>query len=252
MKKYFLIIFFAVLCFTSFSQSKVMYNAFKAGLSIRDKPSAQANVISKIPYGEKLTLVNPFNDTESVVNEGMTGYWNFVEYKGKEGYVVGIYLFDMPPPKSSVKTMQDYFNQLSQKAAPLVVTKRGARDNDMYSEYKKQLYKNGCEYHEATFYESNYNTYFIPELDLQKGFILTRLIPEFKDAFSGVDNFPTESKKIKFKKYTYESEKEIKVLKSAWGSWTDKIVITYEDGANYEFEIFLLNGQLVISFGGGV
>jgi uncharacterized protein YgiM (DUF1202 family) len=235
-----------------FAQSKTVYNAFKAGLSIRETPSSQAAVISKIPYGEKLTLVNPYSDTFTVVNEGMIGYWNLIEYKGKKGYVVGIYLFDMPPPKATVKTMKDYFAQLSTVAGSPVVFSKNKLGNEMYSQYKKQLYKNGCEYHEATFYESGYNTYFLPEVDLQKGFILTRLIPEFKDAFSATDNYPTESKKIKVKRQSYDSEKEIKVVKSDGGNWTDKIVVNFEDGAIYTFEIYELNGQLVISFGGGV
>ncbi len=252
MKKFILFLLFFIFTFSIFAQSKTVFNAFKPGLSIREMPSSQAAIISKIPYGEKLTLINQYADTVMVVNEGMAGYWNLVEYKGKKGYVVGIYLFDMPPPKVSVKTMKDYFTQLSTIASPLVVFSKGKRSNEMYSEYKKQLYKNGCEYHEATFYESNYNTYFLPEVDLQKGFILVRLIPEFKDAFSATDNYPTESKKFKVKRQSYESEKEIKVIKVNAGNWTDKIVVSFEDGANYEFEIYELNGQLVISFGGGV
>ncbi|MBP6432193.1 MAG: SH3 domain-containing protein [Ferruginibacter sp.] len=252
MKKCNLIVILLLVVSTVFAQSKTVYNAFKPGLSIRESPSAQAAVISKISYGEKLTLVNPYSDTVSVINEGMTGYWNLVEYKGKKGYVVGIYLFDMPPPKASVKTMKDYFAQLSAVASPLVVYSKNKNTDEMFSQYKKQLYKNGCEYHEATFYESGYNTYFLPEVDLQKGFILTRLIPEFKDAFSATDVYPTENKKIKVKRQAYESDKEIKVVKSTWGNAVDKIVVTYEDGANYEFEIYELNGQLVISFGGGV
>lgn len=64
------------------AQTKVVYNAYKPGLSIRDKPGTTSAVLSKIPYGEKLTLVNPYNDTVTVINEGMTGYWNLVEYKG--------------------------------------------------------------------------------------------------------------------------------------------------------------------------
>lgn len=252
MKKFILFLLFLISTFLIFAQSKTVFNAFKAGLSIRETPSSQAAVISKIPYGEKLTLVNSYADTVTVVNEGMTGYWNLVEYKGKKGYVVGIYLFDMPPPKASVKTMKDYFAQLSTAAGLPVTYSNKKIDNDMYSQYKKQLYKNGCEYHEATFYESGYNTYFLPEVDLQKGFILTRLIPEFKDAFSSTDTYPTESKKFKVKRQSYESEKEIKVIKSDGGNWTDKIVVNFEDGATYTFEIYELNGQLVISYGGGV
>lgn len=233
------------------AQTKTVYNAYKPGLSMRDKPGTQGAVLTKIPYGEKLTIVNPFNDTTTVVNEGMKGYWNLVEYKGRQGYVVGIYLLEIAPPKATVKTMQDYFKQLSAPAGAAVTSVTGTKDSDMYSSLKKQLYKNGCEYHEANFYESGYNTYFIPELTLQQGFILLRLIPEFKEVFSSSDAYPSASKKIKMTG-PGEGEKEIKVQTGEGGNWIDKITVGYEQGAVYEFEMFELHGQLVISYGGGV
>lgn len=252
LKKISLLIITVLISITGFAQSKIVYNVYKPGLSIRDKPSASGIVIGKIPYGDKLTLTNPYADTVIVVNEGMSGYWNLIEYKGKKGYVVGIYLFDFAPPKATVKNMKDYFAQLTQPAGTLVVAKRGALGNEMYSEYKKQLYKNGCEYHEANFYESGFNTYFLPEVTLQQGFILLRLITEFKDVFSATDIFPAESKKFKVMRQGYESEKEIKVIKPEGGTWTDKIIVYYEDGATYEFEMYMHGGQLIIYFGGGV
>jgi uncharacterized protein YraI len=233
------------------AQAKTVYNAYKAGLSIRDKPNTQAAVLTKIPYGEKLTVVNPVYDTVTVINEGMTGYWNLVEYKGQKGYVVGIYLLEITPPKVTVKTMQEYFTQLSPAVGAPVTVTTGKDDEEMHSTYKKQLYKNGCEYHQAHFYESGYNTYFIPGLTMQQGFILTRLIPEFKDVFSGVDVYPSNSKKIQLTQ-PGEGEKEIKVQKDEGSNWVNKITVGYEQGAVYEFELFELHGQLVISFGGGV
>lgn len=251
MKQLLLVILAACAAFTISAQSKTVYNAFKPGLSMRDKPGAQATVVTKIPYGEKVTLVNTYNDTAAVINEGMSGYWNLVEYKGKKGYVVGIYLLDIAPPKATVKTMEDYFKQLSPAAGSALSTESGKQDDEMHSRFRKQLYKNGCEYHEAYFYESGYNTYFIPNLTLQQGFILVRLIPEFKDVFTAADAFPSAGKKTKMPP-PLEGEKEIKVIKEEGGNWINKISVGYEDGAVYEFEMFELHGQLVISFGGGV
>lgn len=245
----FISVFFSVVF--AVAQTKIVYNAYKPGLSMRDKPGTQATVLIKIPYGEKVTMVNSFNDTTTVINEGMKGYWNLIEYKGQKGYVVGIYLLDIAPPKATVKTMQEYFSQLSAVAGPAITTATGKDDEEMHSRYKKQLYKNGCEYHEVHFYEAGYNTYFIPGLTLQQGFILTRLIPEFKDVFSASDAYPSVSKKIKLTQ-PGEGEKEIKVQKDEGGNWINKITVGYEQGAVYEFELFELHGQLVIVFGGGV
>jgi len=251
--KYTLILLFVLsLHFSTFSQSKIVYNAFKVGLSMRESPSAQSKTIVKIPYGEKLTLIDVYADTVAVVNEGMDGYWNIVEYQGKKGYVVGIYLLEMPPPKANVKSMKEYFAQLSAAAGAAVTTTKYKQGDEGYSQFKKQLYKNGCEYHEATFYESNSSTYFLPNITLQQGFILVRLISEFKDAFSSSDIFPRENKIVKVNIQGYESDREIKVVQSDAGNWIDKIIVNFEDGAFYTFEMFQLDGQLVISFGGGV
>ena len=251
MKKIHLTIIAVITITVAAAQAKIVYNAYKPGLSMRDKPGAQSTVVTKIPYGEKLTLVNPVNDTVTVINEGMTGYWNLVEYKGQKGYVVGIYLFEMIPPKSNIKTMQEYFTQITAPAGAPVLVTAGKEDEEMHSRYKKQLYKNGCEYHEAHFYESGYNTYFFPGFTLQQGFILIRLIPEFKDVFGTLDAYPSASKKIKMTQ-PGEGEKEIKVIKDDSNSWIEKIKVAYEQGAVYEFEMYELHGQLVISFGGGV
>ncbi|MFN8250544.1 MAG: SH3 domain-containing protein [Ferruginibacter sp.] len=234
------------------AQQKIVYNAYKPGLSIRDKPGAQGTVTGKIPYGEKLTLVNTFNDTVQVTNEGMSGYWNQVEYKGQKGYVVGIYLLEMAPPLATIKTTAAYFSQVSVPAGAPVTATTGKDDDEMHSRFKKQLFKNGCEIHEAHFYESGYNTYFIPGLTLQQGFILVRLIPEFKDVFGIADSYPAASKKIRISNPSGGGEKEIKVYKEEGSNFIYKITVGYEDGAVYEFEMYELHGQLVISFGGGV
>lgn len=252
MKKIVLLSYCLAAAVVAVAQQKTVYNAYKSGLSIRDKPGAQGAVTGKIPYGEKLTLVNSFNDTVQVTNEGMSGYWNLVEYKGQKGYVVGIYLMEMAPPQPAVKTTAAYFTQLSQVAGAPVTTATGKDDEEMHSRFKKQLYKNGCEIHEAHFYESGYNTYFIPGLTLQQGFILIRLIPEFKDVFAPGDSYPAGNKKIKISNPSGGGEKEIKVFKDEGSSIINKITVAYEDGAVYEFEMYELHGQLVITFGGGV
>lgn len=234
------------------AQQKNVYNAYKPGLSMRDKPGTQSAVITKIPYGEKLQLVNTFNDTVPVMNEGMAGYWSQVEYKGQKGYVVGVYLLDIEPPKQAVKTMVDYFTQTSAAAGAPVITVKGKDDEEMHSRYKKQLYKNGCEYHEAHFYEAGYNTYFIPGLTLQQGFVLVRLIPEFKAVFGPSETYPVTNKKVSISNASGGGEKETRVYKEEGSNFINKITVGYEDGAVYDFEMYELHGQLVISFGGGV
>ena len=88
-----------------FAQTGVFYVAAKSGLSIREKPGANEKVIDKIPYGTKITLPQDDGEWISVRTEGMFGFWRKVKYNNKTGYIVGSYLFPVPPPKSTETTM---------------------------------------------------------------------------------------------------------------------------------------------------
>ncbi len=251
MKKCFLFVL-TLITTTSFTQNALTigYVAAKSGLSMRDKPDAKAAVLVKIPYGTKLTVNYP----EEIINistEGMEGAWAKTTYNGKTGYIVNSYLLPGAPPKAGTKTMKDYLSQLSAPAGTLVIQKNGNTNDpeSLGSTLKKQLYKNGAEYHEEQFYESNNNNYFLPGFTIQQGFILVRLIPEFKNVFNDKDEFPGTSKTFKKDNREYM----VKVEKDADdANWIEKISVEYEDGAIYHFSILTVGGQLMIVFGGGV
>jgi len=115
----------------------------------------------------------------------------------------------------------------------------------------KQLYKNGAEWHEYQGYEYGSDVYFLPGFSLQQGFLLLRLIPEFKEVIGEKDEFPTASKKYKKGDIDYE----ITVEKRSFGEeyvWVDKIHIEYSEGATYIFEMYMLDNQVVIFMASGV
>jgi hypothetical protein len=245
-------LFFLVLMVASLgSMAQVpgsFYVAAKSGLSLREKQDLNSKVIVKIPYGTKIAVSYP-DEAVTTSAEGMEGQWAKTTFNGKTGYIVNSYLLPWPPPKSTTQTMKQYLAQVSAVAGVPVVIKNGAADiSEDYHNMKKQLFKNGAEYHEETFYEANNDTYFLPGFSLQQGFILLRLLPEFKNVFSDKAMFPTTDMTTK----NGEIENTIKVDKPGDGDWINKITVTYEEGASYSFEMFLLGGQLVISFGGGV
>ena len=121
-------------------------------------------------------------------------------------------------------------------------------------ELTKQVYKNGGEYHQFYAYEYGSDTYFLPGFSLQQGFILCRLIPEFKEVFGEKEEFPFTGKTYK----KGDREYEIKVIRfnnddTDKSPFTiEKIKISFEDGAYYEFEMYMQDNQLVIFFSGGV
>src|SRR5688572_14885369 len=113
---------------------------------------------------------------------------------------------------------------------------------------KKQLYRSVAEYHFLFKQKTAYEIYFLPGFTIEQGFILLRLIPEFKSVFGATEVFPMADKTIK----RGEDDYTIRVEKLEGSDWIQKIQIEYVEGAYYTFEMFLLGGQLVISYGGGV
>jgi hypothetical protein len=227
------------------------YVAAPSGLSIREKPDAKAAVIGKIPYGTKITVTYP-EEIVNITTEGIVGAWAASAYAGKTGYIVNSYLFPFPPPKKTVKTMIDYLLQLAPVFGAKLAVKSGTMNNIEEGgwELHKQLYKNGAEWHRHIAYEYDSDTYFIPGFTIEQGFLLLRMIPEFKDIFGEKDEFPAESKIIK----KGEVEYDIKVEKETIGQSTfiKKIRVEYAQGAYVLFEMFLLDNQLVIFMGSGV
>ena len=254
-KLFFLAMFFASLSSIA-QQSGTMYVAAKSGLSIREKPDAGAKVLDKIPYRTKITLIYDTIELKSLTTEGILGYWQKVKYNNKTGYILDSYLFPWPPPKiATVKEMKNYFAQVTVPFGPKLVVKNGTINNYAEQdgwEITKQLYKNGAEWHTYSGYEAGSNAYFLPQFSMEQGFLLLRLIPEFKDVFGEKDEFPTESKTIK----KGDVEYIITVYKQVWADQThpyvEKIHIEFSPDASYEFEMFMVDGELVITLGGGV
>lgn len=251
MKKFFLLALIFITADSMAQWAGTFYVAAKSGLSLREKQDINSKVLAKIPYGTKITVTYP-DETINISSEGMDGAWAKTTFGGKSGYVVNSYLLPWPPPKATVKTLKQYLPQVSSAAGVPVVVKSNSIESleSGGSSMKKQLFKNGAEYHEEQFYESNNDSYFLPGFTLQQGFLLIRLISEFKDVFAETAVFPRSDITTK----RGQSDHIIKVEKEKLGDsdWINKIKVEYEDGAYYAFEMFLLGGQLVISFGGGV
>ena len=251
MKKMLLIPFLIGILSSVYASEKIeLYVAAKAGLSLRDKPDVKATSLTKIPYGTKITITYPV-ETVSIISEGMRGSWVTTTFGGKTGYVVDVYLLPVVPPKAEVKTLSQYLAQLSAPFGSKLIIKSDEKTTDESEwELHKQLYKNGNEWHHFEGYEYGSDTYFLPKLTIPQGFLLLRLIPEFKDVWNDKDEFPIESKTIK----KGETEYGIKVEKEMPGDfpWVKMIKIEFAKGAVYYFEIYQIDNQLVIFYGAGV
>jgi Bacterial SH3 domain len=255
-----IILLVALMAFTLSATAQMdgtYYVAAKTSLSLREKADPNAKVLDKIPYGTKVTTIPEDGEWVPIVTEGLTGYWKKVKYNNKTGYIVDNYLLPWPPPKlATIKDLKQYLAQVSVPFGQKLTIRSGTMNQITESgwELSKQLYKNGAERHDFLAYEYGSDTYFLPGFSLQQGFLLCRLIPEFKEVFGEKDEFPTASKKFTKEEREYEL-KLIKTVDEAeyTGPYTiEKIKFTYEDGAYYQFEMYMQENQLVIMFSAGV
>jgi hypothetical protein len=247
-------IFFSCLYFsTAIAQNFINYAASKTGLSLREQPNANSKVLQKIGYGQKLELLKDTGESIKIVTEGFDGFWQKVKCNNQVGYVVSSYLFAVAPPKATVKNIKDYLAQLSAMAGSIVTVKKGNRETmgDNFYELKKQLYKNGAEWHEVVWYESNSETYFLPDFTIEQAFLLVRLIGQYKQEVGEKDEFPKKNTTVKLQ----FSDKKTTVERLKWADGTEgpinKITIETEEGGSSSLEIFLHDGQAVISWGSG-
>lgn len=233
-------------------QYGTMYVAAKTGLSMRETAEAGGRVLDKIPFGTKVTIIQSEEELKSIVTEGIEGYWQKVKYNNKTGYILDSYLFPWPPPKlATVKEMKNYFAQTSLPFGTKLVVKSGTMNNITEGgwELHKQLYKNGAEWHQFHGYEYGSDTYFLPGFSLQQGFLLLRLIPEFKELFGEKDEFPTKTTTIK------KGEVEYLIRVDKWqedSPFIQRIHIEFSPDASYIFDMYMLDNQLVIFYGSGV
>lgn len=231
----------------------IFYVAAKSGLSIREKPEVGAKVLDKIPYGTKVNILQPPNEIKPINTEGLEGLWKLVKHNNKTGYIINTYLFPWPPPKlAAVKEMKQYLAQVAQPFGAKLTVKSGTMNNIAEGGWQinKQLYKNGAEWHQFLGYEYHSNAYFLPDFTIAQGFLLLRLIPEFKEVFSGDEEFPKESRK--YNKGDLEYEVTVEKDPTGISAWVTKIKIEYSDGAYYHFEMYYLDNQLVIFYSAGV
>lgn len=225
------------------------YVALKGGLSIREKPEVSAGVIGKIPYGTRISVLQPPNEIKSIVTEGIEGQWKLVNYGGKKGYIINSYLFPWPPPTAAVKDMRQYFSQVAAPVGSKLIVKKGDLNKNSVGSWQmnKQLYKNGAEWQEFIGYEYHSDIYLLPDFTIAQGFLLLRMLPEFSLVFGEKEEYPQTSRK--YNKGDLEYEVVVEKDETA-GSlpWYRRIKIEFAEGPYHLFEMYYLDNQLVVFF----
>ena len=122
----------------------------------------------------------------------------------------------------------------------------------MSAALKKQLFKNGMEWNENQGYEYGSSLYVLPNYTLEQAFLLLRLLNQYPELVGEKDAFPTKNSSTK----NDLGEKAIELERENYGDGKTgpvrKIKILHTQGAVTEFEIFMIDTQVLISYNSGV
>jgi uncharacterized protein YgiM (DUF1202 family) len=231
------------------AQDSIWYVAAKNGLSLRTDPSLSGKVITKLPYGEKITIIEYVYDTSVIVLEGFESEWISVSANGKHGYVASAFLLSSPPPRNNVKTIKEYLDQVSKQVCSVKYGEWNENAEEKYDAKTRTLYKNGSVASTEEGYEWSSTGYVLPGYNIQNAFHLLRLIPEFGQFIKPGSVFPVKDQK--------KDGVEMKVFKGVtcpgrFKHCIDRIRFYSENDEMTELEIIELNGEAHIIYESGV
>lgn|GEM_PF-1606916 len=233
---------------SSYSQN-IIYAASKSGLNMRDNPDPNSAIITKIPYGEKIQW-SVIEQRFPFTSEGMNANWLYVTYAGKKGYVADVYTLPILPPTGKVE-LKDYANKLGKVTG----TWKNADhftdldSNGSLTQIEKVIYNNGIVYRAMHGYEWSEETIWIPNVSLEQGFVLARLLSNNPMLLNTNDKYPN-------KKSTSVSDGTTKDIRISYlydnNTFAEKIQFDLCDGGCQWIEIRYDSGEISISFGSGV
>ena len=91
-------LFLALMFNAALAQETEKLNVLAAnGLNMRSKPDIHSRVVTKIPYGKSVEVIDVGQQELQV--GWVKGHWHHVRYRGREGYVFGGYLSVFNPPQ---------------------------------------------------------------------------------------------------------------------------------------------------------
>lgn len=231
-----------------------MYTIAPSGLSLRQSPGDKAPVLTRIPYGVRISAMNTSEDTlatKQFVIGGLPGYWRKVKYKDTLGYVAEVYLSETPPPKAGTKDLKSYAAQISPVfGAPLVQKAQHESISEGGVSVTRQLYKNGMVYSSFTGYEYGGESLQLPGETVTTAYNLIRNIEEFAAALK-------TSPELKEGKYT---TKDSQGKEYRWevhyehenGLWLDGIKVSWEEGGYYELAVKHTGTEVIVTSSSGV
>ena len=236
-----------------------VYAILAGGLSVREKPDANAAVIGKIEYGAVVELppvptdggLVPQNNSVPVNLAGMATYWIKAQIGGKTGYVIEAYVSDYPPPPAGTKDLKGWAQAISKPYGAAFVsqskTKNFYQDGiDIY----RQLYNNGGVYSESVGYEYFATSLQLPNTTLLKVLNCLRGLEDFAPVFKA--NAPLKKGSYTVPDTQMPEGYQWVTTYDATGQYLQAVSVSWSDGGYSTITVTQLETDVIVSFSSGV
>ena len=238
--------------------SKTYYASLSEGVKLYESPSEQANVLTTVTYGSKVTVNN--SDVgklamlgNSAVINGARTYWMKVTHNNVKGYLIKDNLATIQPPKENTDKLSDWLKQFAQ---PFANKWESGKISESLSESEydnyisRQIFQNGMLLTVTSGYDVNSSeTVQIPNTNVFAVYNLIQHIGSFKSVFKlntvlheGTSSFKdSEGNEYKWEVLYREGEGiKDKILQS--------VVITWNNGNNNTLKISTLGNDIVVFY----
>lgn len=202
------LLFIIFLFATIHVQATTKYVAVKSGLRVRAQPDINSEVLTVLPYGSEVIDTLHSSANLVIVNHQHT-YWIPVQTEKGLGYVAEAYTLPFPPPRQGVEGIYQIEQYLLQITEPLYIDTIVYYDSFNYS--NRTLYKNGILLNVANSEARDYVSIMIPEMTIQKAYMLMGNFRDFRYEYPADGEFPQNTD------HYYYTEKHDKVFFSTEG-----------------------------------
>jgi hypothetical protein len=236
-----------------------VYASLAGGLSVREKPDANAAVIGKIEYGAPVgmppvpsdPLETSENNSVPLTLAGMATYWVAVQVSGKTGYVVDAYISDYPPPPAGAKDLKDWANAMGKPYGAAFVSR--PKVQTLYQDgigVSRQLYTNGTVLSEADGHEYLCSSLQLPNTTVLKVLNCLRSLKDFEEIFKS--DAPLQKGTYTVPDAALPEGYEWVTTYDPQGLVLESVCVSWSEGSFNTITITQLGTEVVVSYSSGV
>ena len=159
-----------------YQKGDTLFVLAKSGLDLRTTPNSKGDVISTLPYGSKITVLEDTSYRQDVVTEFKSsegkltfkGNWIKVSHAQQSGYIFDGYLSRLPP-----RIDNESFRKYAQRVFGISKVLRDESTDDGHYQLYIVAYMNGAlieEQHNSTAGDNSY--YVLPNTSLQEAYLI--------------------------------------------------------------------------------